>query len=1546
MRLPYSPLALLYPSLLAVLVAGVGTMPAHAAEAPYPWRDLYTKATIATFYSASVLNGYYDLRLAETYLDSVEASIKRTPPPAKEYAEALGKVVALRRELSVSRGIAEDNMNHRYPAFSLMGGHRPELNDVDDTQELLVETVIDRAISSPDPLVKGNLKDNTHFVLLSVVPHDQTLVTVGLDHLAATTGFYGIRPHELANILDAKGLARYRAAMLDSADHWAIMQAYGIDRMVCLTVRDNGSAIPGLFYKGITLQTVTLPDPRPRFVSYFEAFKVDKKASWSAAVTLFAANAAICIALLLLMALVRFELVPLRVGLFFSKELGVSLLLLVGGALASIFLSYYLSTFFPTEINQYAGDLSAILWVLHQVMAPTVITFGVCYLLQYKFGREVVNSATGFTRLLYVSFTFPALLVGYFEYHAELLPAGFWKYLMPVQAALFLPVAVQGGRVINALVKKESIGPARPVMLGVCFALWWLAIWSDLRDLNDLSLGAMGASAALAVVGMVQGRLAARPSGALPAGFSGSGHGLLNPVSYLEAGTNIPVLREEVRAFIGGADRLVLVLTGERGVGKTRFIRELRELLRTTEPGVVVYSGDCDEFLEGNNQLYEPFYNAFCQHEGAGGSLPKGFFADRGGIGRGLSKVVKMVGAAAPVDIGAMLSVEEGSGRSVKEIAAELVDLLVARLDELQVQRHVLIIDDCQWMDQGTLELLGAFVELIKVRTRHTRYFKLILVAESRGSKEEANAKTSDPPFVRWLLTVRNFNVSACELVMQDELAFVRSLVAMDDLRIGQDPDVRVGFASVLKAHLLQLCEEEAGKGERSRGSADGTIRSGFTPGDVFGYLAALERKGFLKIDGQMLRLTVEPPGPEEVSLKSGRGEVMSAAFNGLEAPDQLLLESAAHIGFKFDADILASIWKHDVLDVLRQLERLQEAGFVNDLREEDNIYAFQDKELHRIIRTRRNRTEDNDEGVRQLVVEYQKRIIETMVNRGDAYISDLDLEILQSAVQRCFKYEKVDLIRRHTPLIGLYAALKYVLAGKISKCADTLLRIHPLTDAYTPQQIALLARILSAAVDQGTLQDFDRPVPGPDGAPSATNLLDDLLRRARNGQQADFETLNHVLLRDIQKRSSNRRPEEISALFTSRRARIQQYQQGFVDAGNRMRVDFYMTLIDRRDAGMLRTMLQAALDQDLFDLAGEIARHLSLVSSGRPDEQLRYAGVSLALLIGQVDAVKDLDAFQPPTAEEIKRTLYELLGRENLRSRKASDLNYTISRFRDHYYATAGTANPERYEHCLYFCELAFDLSVRLNDERGQEMAMSYKGAALHQLGRHTESLAAYRAYFEWLITRTKDKGRFSYVIEGIGLNCQALNDHAPYEWLKRELYEHLLYVSQGMQEQELRFSLFDKTRKLRDVLPAAAQQAVDPEAGADLHEQRVQAVERIMEVLVCLAKADGRVDDHERHDLTESAIALAYSMDLPHRVVRARMDDVFARFGPLDAEQRLGGFRDACQWLARNESAHFARAVFQLCLDMVHADGVVTPEEERYVEAANAILGATPRN
>jgi hypothetical protein len=95
--------------------------------------------------------------------------------------------------------------------------------------------------------------------------------------------------------------------------------------------------------------------------------------------------------------------------------------------------------------------------------------------------------------------------------------------------------------------------------------------------------------------------------------------------------------------------------------------------------------------------------------------------------------------------------------------------------------------------------------------------------------------------------------------------------------------------------------------------------------------------------------------------------------------------------------------------------------------------------------------------------------------------------------------------------------------------------------------------------------------------------------------------------------------------------------------------------------------------------------------------------------------------------------------------------------------------------------------------------MAMSYKGASLYQLKKYEESMEVYKKYFEWLISTTKDKSRFSYAIEGIGLNCQALNNYETYEWLKRELYEHLLFVSKTMQEMPLQFSLIDKKKALK---------------------------------------------------------------------------------------------------------------------------------------------------
>jgi hypothetical protein len=563
-----------------------------------------------------------------------------------------------------------------------------------------------------------------------------------------------------------------------------------------------------------------------------------------------------------------------------------------------------------------------------------------------------------------------------------------------------------------------------------------------------------------------------------------------------------------------------------------------------------------------------------------------------------------------------------------------------------------------------------------------------------------------------------------------------------------------------------------------------------------------------------------------------------------------------------------------------------------------------------------------------------------------------LDLDILQSAIQRCFKYEKVDLIRKHTPLIGLYAALKYAQSGKISKSADTLLRIFPLIETFTEIQVNILSRILSIAGDMDSLRDFDRSPselvtdhqPESMNSPlAAGNMIDEILRKSRLGtpkSTADFELIAHVVLRDVFRRMRNATPEE-KIRFEQRRGRIVQYQQGFTDKENKLRVDFYLELILGGNKEKLRTLLEESLRSSYEDLAGEIARHLSLVSADKPEEQLKYACISLLLLSGRKNEVISVDDLKTLSAEQIKKTIYDLLGKESLRSRKAGDLNYTISRFRDYFYNTAKPSENSGYMDCIYFCDLGYDLSKRLHDERGYEMAMSYKGASLYQLKKYEESMEVYKKYFEWLITTTKDKSRFSYAIEGIGLNCQALNNYETYEWLKRELYEHLLFVSKTMQEMPLQFSLIDKKKALKDILPDSQSDGGERSEGKDGEQElRSEIVRKIIELLICLANADGSIDANERHDLTESAIALAYSLNLPHKTVKSSADQAYRTIGSMDAEKRLLHFKEACLFLSKQESAYFTRAVLRLCTDMVHADGIVTEEEKRYLDAAETML------
>ena len=71
------------------------------------------RAEIASFYSASLLNGYYELELAFDYLDSAENDLNNVKDTLL-YNSLFPRFKSLKDELGVSKDIAADNLNYIY----------------------------------------------------------------------------------------------------------------------------------------------------------------------------------------------------------------------------------------------------------------------------------------------------------------------------------------------------------------------------------------------------------------------------------------------------------------------------------------------------------------------------------------------------------------------------------------------------------------------------------------------------------------------------------------------------------------------------------------------------------------------------------------------------------------------------------------------------------------------------------------------------------------------------------------------------------------------------------------------------------------------------------------------------------------------------------------------------------------------------------------------------------------------------------------------------------------------------------------------------------------------------------------------------------------------------------------------------------------------------------------------------------------------------------------------------------------------------------------
>ena len=378
-------------------------------------------------------------------------------------------------------------------------------------------------------------------------------------------------------------------------------------------------------------------------------------------------------------------------------------------------------------------------------------------------------------------------------------------------------------------------------------------------------------------------------------------------------------------------------------------------------------------------------------------------------------------------------------------------------------------------------------------------------------------------------------------------------------------------------------------------------------------------------------------------------------------------------------------------------------------------------------------------------------------------------------------------------------------------------------------------------------------------------------------------------------------------------------------------RLAFYNHIATNGDPSALPNLFKNALTVSYPGLAGEIGREIYFSSGFDEVKRLKYLFASLELLGGADVTIEKIESYEV-NKPKVEKSIDKLIKAKNLTPKEAQDFNFLLSRFREHFFKL------KDFDYVITLCDITMELSKRLNDVVGITLSYSYKGAALFQLTRYQESENVYEAYFEHTIRSTKAVHAFLYPLEGILRNAKESNDFSLYNRAKSDLYEHLIILEKSAIDKELEHSLFDKDSafsKLLVDLPEL-EEAEEGQLEVDVDYLSLD----IIRILVSIAVADGVIDDYEKYDLREAAIAISHSLNLSRKVVSQSVEEELKAAEGRSFETTESVFLESCQNVIRKRSKGYLESVIQLCSDMAMADDTMANSEKKLLNFSREIL------
>ena len=427
----------------------------------------------------------------------------------------------------------------------------------------------------------------------------------------------------------------------------------------------------------------------------------------------------------------------------------------------------------------------------------------------------------------------------------------------------------------------------------------------------------------------------------------------LNDVPYVTSLVNPDKsIYGEIQRLASDNELNVMLVSGHAGIGKTRSIQFVKK--QFIAAGWDWYYGDCDETQNVETPSFEPFLEAFKE------LLEVDGFSDRG------EHINTVVGSA--VEIGASLLPSDptvllkpytrSSDERMTETCIEIIEKLEKRGKNL-----VFVMEDMHWIDSESYALFKLFIQVINRNTfARSKITILLTIREDRFTSyrgpnitvlkndlDKLQSQSSNKFTINTILNSEDFKLQDFLLQLNNREHGMR-LNNATLLQLNEIFNEAIEYIQVTPLYILNTIEN-------------------WIVADVLHFT----NDGF-----KLTRQISIDDLPSELDADKYYNKILS----NYEEKWIRLLESAAIIGDRFNAELLAKVWNYELLEVLGFLEIAVKDKLLIDVSKEDNIFVFGEQNNKgsgkRIVNAIKvfYQPEGLNNTEKQITIEYNKRYI------------------------------------------------------------------------------------------------------------------------------------------------------------------------------------------------------------------------------------------------------------------------------------------------------------------------------------------------------------------------------------------------------------------------------------------------------------------------------------------------------------------------------------------------------------------------------------------